>query len=374
MADPTALAQVDAQTAALQRLLAAVTEEAMFALSAAPGELADSLDGLAKRRKEARAAIVNGQPVPRMGDAYDAWFVDMSRAMAPVNPPEWLPMNGVIREKVTLEVGARGLRSLFSSKPSDKDVARVRNLGSLAVRVLRAVFAADGPVDKEEARSIAAIVASLGLPEADAAPLYTEAPVAVERLEVYGDIEPAIAKAIIKGAWLAAAWDELDPREEQVIRGVATRLQVQGSDVESMRSDAIAKVDARRLAGLATVDAVRYVLSDRVPGPGVALAASAGHLTLPRRFREEALAQVGHGSPVSLAGRYKGISSDDKLMALGTAYAASLHDDPSFARQALLRARLDRVAVDLGDDPARARKFVDQALAMALGELASAMR
>ena len=59
-------------------------------------------------------------------------------------------MMDVVREKVTLEIGARGLRSLFSSKPSDKDVARVKRYGSLAVRVLRAVLAADGPLDAEE--------------------------------------------------------------------------------------------------------------------------------------------------------------------------------------------------------------------------------
>ena len=53
----------------------------------------------------------------------------------------------VVREKVTLEIGARGLRSLFSSKPSDKEVARVKRYGSLAVRVLRAVLAADGELD-----------------------------------------------------------------------------------------------------------------------------------------------------------------------------------------------------------------------------------
>jgi hypothetical protein len=141
-----------------------------------------------------------------------------------------------------------------------------------------------------------------------------------------------------------------------------------------MRNEAVARIDTRRTSGLATVDSVRFVLSDRVPGAGVHLAALAGQLTLPRRHREEALAQVGHGAPVALAGRYKGISSDDKMQALGMAYATALHDDPSFARQALLRSRLDRLAVDLGDDPSRSRKLVDQTLAMALGEVASGMR
>lgn len=364
----------DPQTAALSNLLGAVTEEIMFGLAASPGDPSDVIDATVKRRKDAHAAQLQGQPIARMTENFDGWFIEMARAMAPIHPPEWLPMSGVIGEKVTLEVGARGLRSLFSSKPSDKDVSRVKKLGTLAVRVLRAVFAADGPVDGEEARAISSIVASLGLPEADAAPLYTEAPVAVEQLEVYGDVEPAIAKAIVRGAWLAAVWDALDPREETVIRTVAQKLMIAPADVENMRNEAIARVEARRMSGLATVDAVRYLLADRVPGVGVALAAFAGHLTLPRRFREEALAQVGHGAPVALAQRYKGITSDEKLQALAMAYAAAMHDDPSVARQSLLRARLDRVAVDLGDDPARARKVVDQVLAVALAEIATTMR
>ena len=107
-------------------------------------------------------------------------------------------------EKVTLEAGARGLRSFFSSKPSEKDVLRVKRLGTLATRVLRAVFAADGPLDQEEQRTIAGLIASLGLPDEDAQPLFGEAPVAVEQLDVYGDVEPGFAKALLRGAWLAA--------------------------------------------------------------------------------------------------------------------------------------------------------------------------
>src|SRR5205823_3770955 len=114
---------------------------------------------------------------------------------APIHAPTWMPMAEVVREKVTLEVGARGLRSLFSSKPSEKDVQRVRRLGTLAVRVLRAVFAADGSIDGEEHRTVTCLVASLGLAQEDAAALYGELPVPAEQLDVYGDIDPAVAKA-----------------------------------------------------------------------------------------------------------------------------------------------------------------------------------
>jgi hypothetical protein len=366
-------APVDPVQSALSRLVAMTCEEAIFGLSAALGNAHDALEDLVKRRKDAHQLALSGQRTARMTEAFDAWVVEMARAIAPICPPSWMPMSEVLAEKVTLEVGARGLRSLFSSKPSDKDVLRVKKLGSLAVRVLRAVFAADGPIDGEEARTLAALITSLGLPEADAQPLYVEAPVPIDRLDVYGEIENAVARAILRGAWLAAAWDSIDPREEQVVRALATKLNVPIVDVEYMRNEAIARVDARRMAGLATVDAVRYVLSDRVPGHGVQLAAFAGTLMLPRRFREEALGQVGHGAPVVLAQRYKGISGAEKTSVLGMAWAAALLEDPSLSRQAVVRARLDRVAQDLGADPQDSRRAVDDMLLMALAEPSAAV-
>ncbi len=114
-----------------------------------------------------------------MTGEFDNWVVELTRAAAPIFPPSWMPMAEVIREKVTLEAGARGIRSLFSSKPSDKDVQRVKRLGTLAVRVLRAVFIADGALDPEEQRTVAGLVASLGLADADAQALFAETAIPV---------------------------------------------------------------------------------------------------------------------------------------------------------------------------------------------------
>jgi hypothetical protein len=364
---------IDPVADALSRLVAMTCEEAMFGLSAALGNAHDALEDLVKRRKDAHQLALSGQRTARMLDAFDPWLVEMSRAIAPICPPSWLPMSEVLAEKVTLEVGARGIRSLWASKPSDKDVQRVKRLGTLAVRVLRAVFAADGPVDGEEARTLAALIAALGLPDVDASALHAEAPVPVERLDVYGEIEASVARAMLRGAWLAAAWDGIDPREEQVARGLAIKLNVPIVDVEYMRNEAIARVDARRMAGLATVDAVRYVLSDRVPGLGVKLATHAGVLMLPRRFREEALGQIAHGPPVVLAQRYRGISGAEKTSVLGIAWAAALLEDPNISRQAIVRTRLDRVAQDLAADPQDARRAVDDMIAMAVAEPAAAV-
>lgn len=348
---------VDPKTTVLGRLVMTLAEDAIFGLATGGG--AAVLDGLGKRRGEAYSAILAGHRLNTMTGEFDPWVVELTRAIAPIHPPAWMPMGDVIREKVTLEVGARGLRSLFSTRPSDKDIQRVKRLGTLAVRALRAVFAADGSVDPEEARTVAALISSLGLPGELAQPLYTEAPVPVDQLDVYGDVEPGVAKALLRGAWLAAAHGPIDPREEHVIRVLANKLAFPAMDLEVIRSEVVQRVDQRRALGLAVVDAVAFVLSDRIPGHGVTLAARAGALVLPRRYREEALAQLGHGAKVTLMRRYAQLSSEDRQTALGVAWAAGLYEDPSLARRALLRARHDRVAADLGEDGNKARHGVE---------------
>ncbi|AKU97313.1 hypothetical protein AKJ09_03977 [Labilithrix luteola] len=349
---------IDPKTYALGRLVGALAEDGIFALASGGGPIA--LEGLGKRRGEAYAAILAGHRLNTMSMEFDPWVVEMTRAMAPIHAPAWMPMSEVIREKVTLEAGARGLRAIFSSKPSDKDVQRVKRLGTLAVRVLRAVSIADGPLDAEEARTIAGVIASLGLPDADAQTLYAELPVPVEQLDVYGDIEPAVAKALVRGAWLAAASDQIDPREEHVVRVLANKLGIPAMDMEVMRNDVVQRIEMRRMGGIAVIDAIRYVLADRMPGHGVTLAAKAGTLLIPRRYREEALAPIGHGARVVLAKRFVHLSSDDKLMVLGVTWAAAMYEDPSLARRALLRARHERVAADMGEDGSKARHPVDE--------------
>lgn len=361
----------DPRTAALARLISTVSEDAIFALGTGGGT--GSLDGLGKRRGEAYQAVLAGHRLNTLSGELDHWLVEMTRAIVPIHPPSFMPMGEVLRQNVTLEAGARGLRSFFSSKPSDKDVLRVKRLGTLATRVLRAVLAADGPLDPEEQRTIASLVASLGLPDEDAKPLFAEAPIAVEQLDVYGDVEKDIAKSLLRGAWMASAWDTIDPREEHIIRVVANKLSFPAMDLEVLRNDIVKLIDARRNVGSAAVDAIRFILSDRMPGHGVTLAAKTGMFMLPKRYREEVLAQVGHGARVTLAQRYKTISSEDKEAVLGIAWAASLYEDPSIGRRALFRARHDRIAQDLGEDGAKARQEIDEWLSAVLAPAAFPM-
>jgi hypothetical protein len=173
---------------------------------------------------------------------------------------------------------------------------------------------------------------------------------------------------------MAAAWDSVDPREEQAIRVMAHKMGVSGEEVEAARREAIERVDARHRLGAAAVDAVRYVLSDRCPGIGVRLGALTGTLVVPRKAREEVLAGVGQGAPVTLARRHAGLGSEEQGAVLGIAWAAALADNPGVGRRALLRARWERVAVDLGEDDPAPRELVERWMGEALAGVARTLQ
>jgi hypothetical protein len=94
---------------------------------------------------------------------------------------------------------------------------------------------------------------------------------------------------------------------------------------------------------------------------------------VPRRHREEALAQVGAGQKVVLAKRYPQLSADERHTVLGVVWAAAMYDDPSLARRALLRARHDRVAADLGEDGNKSRHAIEEWIAEVLAPAAFPM-
>ena len=349
----------DETSARLSHLVATLAEEAIFVLASDGGAVsAATFDALARRRAETYAEVLHGKPVASMQRSFDAWVVELARAMAPILAPDWLPMGEVIRAKVTLEAGARGIRSFFSDKPSDKEAHRITREGSLATRLLRQVLGADGNVDGDDARMVGAFVASLGLPPATSGPLLHEPVMPAVHVDASDEIEPKVLRAMLQGAWVAAAWDGLDPREEQVIREFASKAGLALDVVEEARGTAMAMVETKRLLGLATIDYVRAILRDRLPGDGDVLPARVGALLLPRRYRDEGLAPIQHDAPVLLAKRYLKLSRDERTRVLGMTWAAALHEDPSLGRQALLRARFEHVAVDLEIDGHEARALV----------------
>ena len=86
-------------TAALERLVGVLGEDAIFVLAAGARDPKDALDEVLQRRGVAYTAAVQGQPHTRMTSQFEAWEVDMTHAMAPVWPPSCFFMRWQLRRK-----------------------------------------------------------------------------------------------------------------------------------------------------------------------------------------------------------------------------------------------------------------------------------
>src|SRR5262249_2689009 len=175
-------------------------EDAFFAVAGSARLDADALRALATKRSPALVAAAKGATPPGL-DAWDPWILQVCALLAPIAPPRWIPLADAIEAGLSLEHGARGVRSLFTSKPSDKDVARVRSLGGAAVRAITSVLAAAGPLNTEAALLRGALIASLGLPDHDRFEIAAEAPIHAESLAMVGDLDPKLARSIVRGGF-----------------------------------------------------------------------------------------------------------------------------------------------------------------------------
>jgi hypothetical protein len=362
---PEALAKRERLAAAL----ATVCEDACFALVAA-GELdAAALRTIAERRAPAYEAAARGEAVVRPA-AFGQWVGTLCHAFAPAGAPAWLPMGELVGRGVTLAGGARGARSLFTSKPSDKEVQRVRKLGALALRVVDAVMGADGAFSPEEQRLRAAFVACLGLPDDDARHLLAEAPLPATQVDVLGELDPKLVPLLVRGAWLAAAHDGLDPREEEAIAVLSGKLALPLQDAVNLRAEVRFGLEARLAFGRTAIDATRLVLGDQAL-PASFFAALLAELAVPAYGRPEAVASLAGPFPAVLSER---LLADRKAKAavLALAWAAALAANPPLTLQAELALRHDRAAEGLGvaSDAPAVRETLDQFVAGQLALLA----
>jgi hypothetical protein len=282
-----------------------------------------------------------------------------------------MPMARAIEAGLSLEHGARGLRSLFTSEPSEAEVAHVRTLGPLAVHALGAVLAADGRVDAEDELHRRALIASLGLPVYDQAQLRTEAPVSVDELYIPTSVDPKIAAAIVRGGYHAALSNGLDPREEQAIIALAVRFGLDEVQTVTLRAEARKMVDSAQPFGEACVDAIRYMLAGD-PKAQRLLGAAALNLTLPPVHRRAAMLALTGEQP-ALLGRKHDLDRGAKEAVLALAWVASLRSNPTYMRHLELIAQHTRLAADLGDDGGgrSARYAVQEHLEVALYPLFS---
>jgi tellurite resistance protein len=259
-----------------------------------------------------------------------------------------MPMAPLIEAGLTLEGGARGMRALFTAKPSAKAVEHVRRVGGFCVRALVAVLSADGELDSEEQDLRAALVSSLGLLPPDQHRLLFESPYQVDELEIPDELETREAREVIEGAWIAAAGDGIDPREERVISALATKLGIRPEDMEAARAAARQFVEDQRDLGGAIIDAIRYVLVDE-PDEATTLGKVAARLFLPHRYRHEPLAALHQRSTITLANRWH-LNRTSQGGVLAAAWLAALHSDPKTSRRVTLLLRHEDVARDLHAD------------------------
>lgn len=276
--------------------------------------------------------------------AWEAQVVAMCAALAPLAAPPWLPMYEVI-EAVTLVAGARGVRSLFTSKPSEKQVQRTRLLATTALRYMTAAMAADGALDEEEQLLRRCLAHGFGLDPSDAAVILEEAPMALEPVDPAAGLDNKLARAMACGIWQAGMRDGLDPNEEATITQACVRLGLGPEATEATRKDAKGRLDSRGGFAVASVDAIRLVLAD--DGDSAArMAGAAARLGLPPVYRAETMAAIEHGAPVVLARRHS-LDSAGRQACLAIAWFAALGTNPTVSRMGELALRHDRLATDL---------------------------
>jgi hypothetical protein len=351
----------------LANYLRAVSDDALFLLASTHKMDRELLVEMATRRGTHYATLVQGGTPDCMD--WPTWLVNMCVALAPVAPPVWLPMHELI-DSLTLETGARGVRSLFTSKPSDKQVERTRAIGSFAVRSLTSVLGAGEAMKDDDSLLRRCVVAALGLPDGDAAVLCQESPEAPEAIEVPADFDPKLAKHVARGIWRAAFRDGLDPREDERSVALCQKMGLTPEDTEAARRHGQGEVDARKILGVAAVDAVRYVLADD-EAMGGRLAQVVAHLALPPVHRTEQLSAIEHGGAIVLARRHA-LEKKQRELCLALVWFAALGTNPDQTRQAELSVRHDRVASDIGSKGegsaarAAASSFVQDQLATAV--------
>jgi hypothetical protein len=327
--------------------LVTLCEDAFFGVTASGRLDLEALRALAARRAGAYRAAALGAPGPTLAD-WEPWLIALCAAIAPITPPRWMPMAEVVHAGLSLELGARGVRSLFTSKLSDKEVMRMRTQGTFAVHALASVLAAAGTWSAESRLLRAALVASLGLPEDDQRVLNNEGPFPPEALELHGGCEAKLARAIVRGAFFAAMGDGLDPREEQAVAGIAYKLGLDIDAVNGARTDARDQIEASRDFGESCVEAVRFML-DGDDAASERYGIAAARLMLPAIQRRDAITAINVGGPAVLARKHK-LDRREREAVLGLAWIMALHQNPTITRRAELALRHTRVAADLGDE------------------------
>lgn len=354
----------------LEAALRGITEDALFVLAGSMRADLDALRATARRRSALYQEIARGASRTQPDDL-EAWVRELCAAVAPVAAPRWMPMAELIDAGVTLHGGARGLRSLFTSKPSEKEVERVQRLGAFALRAMTAVMGADGVLGEDEELARQALLASLGLPEATVRMLAAEPPIAVEALDVPEELDTKLGRAVVRGAWLAAARDGFEPREEEAVLTLAQRLGMQAADTEAARKEVQQLLVMRKAVGDAAIDALRFILAEPEHQP---LLAGLLRLMVPPSQSEEPRSALLQQAPVTFAQRHR-LDREGKRLVVYAAWLAALRRNPTVVERAELIAKHETIVADLdagafgGEAREEIEGFVEGELLSALGRV-----
>ncbi len=346
----------DDRLASLHRV---ACEDALFAIAACD---VDALDKFAEERAEAHATIATdgiGSSV-LMAD-WVAWRLALTRAIAPIATPWFVPMHDAVARGMSLAHKPRGLRGVLPiGKEAERD--RLRREGVFAVRVARAVSAADAQYSDDEARAVDLLIAALALPEDDVRLLAVEAPMPVSAIEIPESVEGKLARAIVAGAWRTAATDGVDESEAIAVESVAQRLRVDAEDVSELRVSMKQEMDAQRASGRALVDVVRHVLAPIPQQESLPIALATVHLATPaidRAAAERTVLRAADGTSATPLGAAHTLDRGERQRVLAAAWAAALCIDPRASQTARLRARHEHAATVLGGRGDAARELVD---------------
>lgn len=317
--------------------LRAIIDDAVFVIAGT-----DKLDAETIREVGERATW------PESDTADDtAWWAEMTRSLVPTKIPLWLPMPDVIKAH-TLLSGARGMRSLFTSKPSDKQVQGCRHIAATCTKMMTSVMASKTQLGAEQRRWRTNFVSAFGLPESDTEAILTETEAVVSHTESLPEaIKGKTAMAVGRGLWLTAFRQGLEPAQDDLVVALCQQLGLDAEKIEQGRQWAKQVVAQSKQPGAATVDAIRYVLADD-ESQARALARQVAHLSLPPVYLGESLSAIEHGGPIVLAQRHE-LSKQQRAVCLGISWLTAMRHDPTVTRCALLSERHDRIAEDLGN-------------------------
>jgi hypothetical protein len=308
------------------------------------------------RRRAPRYADPDGVP------AGDDYWTDLAATLAPVLPSEHMPMWGLIDADLTLEGGAKGLRSLFSSTPSERERRKVQRTATLAWRVMSIVAHTDAAVTADEARLMNMAMSSFGLTADELAAARADGPSRAAQLEVFGELDGRVRRELVRGAWQLALQVDLGAGEEDEVLTIAAKLEF-SSELGAVRREVEGALErAARVAGLAVELGLAAGASLSAAQRDEALDRIIAAAAPPRAavaLRTRARGESPAPSPKSLA--LVGAQRTQALaMAWSSLRALDLHASAETLLRADLRAAATRFEADA--DAGHAMELVDRYL------------